>query len=642
MFGVQGFRNRIRLALAVAGTLAVGLVAAPSAGASFATAVDYTTGPGPYQVAAGDLNLDGSQDLVVANDSSNTVSVLLGAGNGTFGAKTDFTVAFNPLSVAIGNLNNDAFPDLVVGADSFSNSVWTMLGTGTGSFGSPVSTPVSGPAWSVAIGNFNGDNFQDVVLATLGSAVTTLNGTGTGTFTGGTNITTGNGARFVAVGDLNVDDMPDLAVANSGASTVSAVMNNGRLASPTQFGTATNTSTGIASSPTGVAIGDLNGDAFLDLVTANGPTNTVSILLGDGSGVFNVRNNFAAGNGPNSVAIADVDGDGINDLAVTNLNASGVSVLKGDGDGSFGAPSLLSTGSNPFSVVASDLNGDGAPDLAVTNTSPSTVSVLLNTAASNVSASPPSLSFPTQAQGTISTAQTVTISNSIGGYPVLFGSPSVSGTNPDDFIVTGNTCSSGFVPPAGSCGVSVRFAPSVVGAESAGLSLKFNGFASPISVPLTGTGGPLPTGPTGNTGATGPTGPTGATSATGATGPTGGTGPTGPTGSQGPTGSKGDTGNQGATGAQGPAGKNAKVTCSVKKKGKTKVKVTCRIVFKASSSARSLGWNLRLGGKAVREGSAPVRHGHMVFSIPKLGELPPGTYVLNVTGEGRVSKFVVD
>src|SRR5438477_4731034 len=52
--------------------------------------LSYDVGTYPYSVAIGDLNGDGLSDLAVTNGGSNTVSVLLGNGNGTFGTKTDF------------------------------------------------------------------------------------------------------------------------------------------------------------------------------------------------------------------------------------------------------------------------------------------------------------------------------------------------------------------------------------------------------------------------------------------------------------------------------------------------------------------------------------------------------------------------
>ena len=94
---------------------------------TFSSITNFTTGSDPNYVSIGDLNGDGKPDLVVANSSSNTVSVFLntttnGAATPTFSAKTDFTTGSGPFSISIGDLNGDGKPDLAV-ANSSSNTV---------------------------------------------------------------------------------------------------------------------------------------------------------------------------------------------------------------------------------------------------------------------------------------------------------------------------------------------------------------------------------------------------------------------------------------------------------------------------------------------------------------------------------------
>ncbi len=86
----------------------------------------FAVGSDPFSVAIGDLNGDGIPDLAVANAGSNSVSVLLGAGDGSFGGRRDFAVGGQPFSVAIGDLNGDGFPDLAV-ANQRSASVSVLL-----------------------------------------------------------------------------------------------------------------------------------------------------------------------------------------------------------------------------------------------------------------------------------------------------------------------------------------------------------------------------------------------------------------------------------------------------------------------------------------------------------------------------------
>jgi len=71
---------------------------------TFAAQPDVPVGSGPDSVAVGDFNGDGRQDLATANQVANTVSVLLGNGNGTFAAQPDVPVGSGPDSVAVGGL----------------------------------------------------------------------------------------------------------------------------------------------------------------------------------------------------------------------------------------------------------------------------------------------------------------------------------------------------------------------------------------------------------------------------------------------------------------------------------------------------------------------------------------------------------
>lgn len=80
-----------------------------------------------------DLNHDGHADLVTANQTSNDVSILIGAGNGTFTAGQRVAVGIGPTSIAVADLNGDGHADLVT-ANRTSNDVSILLGRGNGIF----------------------------------------------------------------------------------------------------------------------------------------------------------------------------------------------------------------------------------------------------------------------------------------------------------------------------------------------------------------------------------------------------------------------------------------------------------------------------------------------------------------------------
>ena len=90
----------------------------------------FVTGVFPTSVAVTDLNADGRPDVVTANECDNSISVLLGSGDGTFGTRMDRPTDLNPVAVALLDLDGDGRPDLVV-ADNASNAVTVLLNIGT-------------------------------------------------------------------------------------------------------------------------------------------------------------------------------------------------------------------------------------------------------------------------------------------------------------------------------------------------------------------------------------------------------------------------------------------------------------------------------------------------------------------------------
>src|SRR5436309_2917389 len=229
-------RNSTRLSLLVAATLffwSTVPTPAPAQTVSFTSQGDSAVGPHPQWVAVGDFNRDGKQDLAVANAGSNTVSVLLGNGDGTFQAARTFPAGGSgPASVAVGDFNGDGRQDLAVTlyGDGSGNTLAVLLGNGDGTFGAPLIFGVGPGPVSSAVADFNGDGIQDLAVANwdrnVGHTVSVLLGNGDGTFQAAQNFLAGQGVASVAVGDLDGDGRPDLAAGNYGGDTVSVLMNN--------------------------------------------------------------------------------------------------------------------------------------------------------------------------------------------------------------------------------------------------------------------------------------------------------------------------------------------------------------------------------------------------------------------------------
>jgi hypothetical protein len=189
----------------------------------------------------------------------------------------------------------------------------------------------------------------------------------------------------VAVGDFNADGQPDLAIANSADNTVTVLLGIGTGG----FTAAPGSPFPIGARPSSLAVGDFNGDGNLDLAITT-ELATVTVLLGNGAGGFTAASGspFPAGEQPSSVAVADFNGDGKLDLAIADSESNAVTVLLGNGAGGFTAASgsPFPVGALPSTVAVGDFNGDGKPDLATANQLDNTVTVLLGNGAGGFTA----------------------------------------------------------------------------------------------------------------------------------------------------------------------------------------------------------------------------------------------------------------
>jgi uncharacterized repeat protein (TIGR01451 family) len=157
----------------------VGVLLNTGSGAFSSAATYGSNGSEPLALAAGNLN--GKPDLVVANFDSGNVGVLLNAGNGTFPAEAAVysTGGTNPSAVAVADLNGDGKPDVVVTNNS-SNTVGVLLGNGDGTLqpASTFSMPSGFDPLGMAIADFTGSGKLDVAVtsasATTGASTNTV------------------------------------------------------------------------------------------------------------------------------------------------------------------------------------------------------------------------------------------------------------------------------------------------------------------------------------------------------------------------------------------------------------------------------------------------------------------------------------
>jgi hypothetical protein len=297
--------------------------------------------------------------------------------NYTLATRGALPVGFPMSGVASGDLDGDGDLDIAASHTGFlSTSVLWNLGEGL--FGETTRSRGSSPTNAVAIGNIDEDPRVDIVFATDAGFSFLIN-RGPDRFTSRSLAIAGNSpVRSLELADLDGDG--DLDIAATAQFRVLILLNPGNGSFDTL------TSIPVGSNPVALTVSNLDGDADLDIVTANRldsdpQAGNSSILLNDGSGTFSAPRNFGMASGPNDIAAGDLDGDGDADIAAACTTAGAICLLSGTGDGGFESGQSLQHVGFPISVAITDLDGDRDLDVASTLVGafvPGTVAVHLN------------------------------------------------------------------------------------------------------------------------------------------------------------------------------------------------------------------------------------------------------------------------
>ncbi|MDB5978482.1 MAG: repeat-containing protein, partial [Nevskia sp.] len=405
---------------------------AGSGTASFAPPQTFAVEEGPESLRAIDVNGDGRLDLVSANQSQGTVSVLLnttapGATTPSFAAAQSFPAGVAPYWISSADLNGDGKPDLVVSENGVDKVVVLLNATAPGSATAAFTahqdfTTGGSVAFGVEVADVNHDGRADLLVTNMDTSTVsvlqnvTTTGSNVAAFAPHVDFAVGNAPDAIVVADFNGDGAPDVATLDLNVSKVSLLFD---LTAPSAIapGFATPSHAAAGGSPKQVLTADFNGDGRPDLAIVNHDGNAVQVLT-DGSLpeniVFSGQASFAVGDSPFAAAAADFNGDGKPDLVVGNYAAGTVSVLlnttaPGAATPAFTAQKTFAAGSQPLSVATADFNGDGRPDIVVANFNSSFVSVLLDTTAPG--ASTPSFAAQTQININLASANAVAVAD---------------------------------------------------------------------------------------------------------------------------------------------------------------------------------------------------------------------------------------
>ena len=211
----------------------------------------------------------------------------------------------------------------------------------------------------MAAADLNGDANPDLVTADWASdTLSVAFGTGTGSFGKRVAYKTPRHPTGLSIGDIDGDGDGDVVTASGDSrGTVTVFVNRGagHLRRGRMYAT--------GSEGFGVAMGDVDLDGDVDLVTAHHGRRDLGVLLGSGGARFRVERMYRLGDATD-VALTDLNGDGKLDVVLA-LTRGRVAVRFGRGDGRFRAARSYRSGVEPWDITVADLNQDGKADLAV-------------------------------------------------------------------------------------------------------------------------------------------------------------------------------------------------------------------------------------------------------------------------------------
>jgi hypothetical protein len=254
-------------------------------------------------LAVGDLNRDGNPDVVATNPQRASISVFLSHADGTLDPAINLPVGVSggaqPFSAAIADFNGDGNNDVAV-ADNTSGTLFVRLGHGDGTFEPEAPYAIGGTQSFIVIArDMNLDGKLDLVCANRNSdSVSVLLGHGDGTFKKAIVTSIGPpdvkfpgkgrpwfGPYAVAVADINQDGVPDIVTPNFLGDSVSLLLGvgNGHFdpAIELKFGPPTDPNF-MFTTPYGIVAADFNGDGKPDFATANAGSDDLTVRMNSG------------------------------------------------------------------------------------------------------------------------------------------------------------------------------------------------------------------------------------------------------------------------------------------------------------------------------------------------------------------------
>ncbi len=295
-----------------------------------------------------------------------------------FAPAANYLAGNGPTDVRAAQVDDDAALDLVVAAHT-DDALAVLHNLGDGAFGVADLFDSAGDNRTLTVARIDGDDLVDAISVGRSSDRVGIHLQAAGGLPMLAELPAGNGPFEAVAADFDGDGALDVAVSDSAADLVSVLLGDGTGV----FEDAVPYAIGLR--PQGIDAALLDGDDVLDIVVAQGAQaapgttdDTVGVLLGEGDGTFAAFESYLAEANPFDVALGDADGDGEVDAIVANATSQSISFLHGRGDGAFDVPVHFPLVGAPGLLTLADINGDGHLDVVVAIPIEDAVQILRN------------------------------------------------------------------------------------------------------------------------------------------------------------------------------------------------------------------------------------------------------------------------